>query len=1032
MDSPLIRTRIVGRHKEHKHEAQERGRRGRTAQSVLAVFAVFGYNRQSRPSFPPLEVQTMTRVLTATILCLLSPLPAFAGPPSPEGLKFFETKIRPVLVQRCYKCHSANAVKNKKLQGELLLDTRAGMLKGGESGPAIVPGNVKESLLVEAVQHDSLKMPPDSKLAAAIIADFIKWIEMGAPDPRDGELTPATLPEFDVETGRTFWSFQPLATVTPPQVKNTAWVRTDIDRFVLAPLESKGLRPNVGANRRTLIRRLYFGLWGLPPEPSDVEAYVNDSSADAHEQLIDRLLAGQHYGERWARHWLDLSRFAESNGYAFDKDRPAAYHFRDFVIKAFNEDMPFTRFVRLQIAGDQLEPNNYMAEAATGFLAAGPFTSQQTQKERERSRYEQLDDVVGTIGTSMLGLTLGCARCHDHKFDPLPTHDYYRFVACFSGTGFQDFDYDPDPVGTKSAKESFDAAHKPFLDARSQFEKGPLSGRLAQWLTTTSEPPPKETLGTWQVIGPFMAADFKTAYREAFSPEKEIDLNKVYDELSWVSRPEWKDGQVHNTLTGNNSANYLYRTIEVAAKGPLDISLGRDDAIKVWLNGKSVLAKEVTGGAAADQDKITLQLKAGSNDLLLKIVNASGPSGFYFSTKPSIPKNIQDILALAEEKRNDKQKGQLLKWYAPRDPDWAKLNQAEQEHLKNKPQPDITKVYAARKNGTTYNFGGDTRKVYFLARGDSNSKEGLATPGFLRVLTAGEVSEKHWLSTGTDDADSKQPPRIALANWLTDEKQGAGHLLARVIVNRLWQHHMGRGIVATPSNFGSQGAAPTHPEMLDFLAAELIRGGWKLKPIHRLILNSAVYRQSGEINSLAVETDPGNQLWWRRGATRLEAEVIRDALMAVSGSLDKQMFGAGSLDQTNPRRSIYLTVKRSNLIPMLQLFDAPDSIQGIGNRDVTTVPPQALSMMNSPLIRQLAEKLSNRVQTAANTTLQERVRTAYELTLSRPPSDAELGKMTDFIEDQTASYGDNKKAIELAMVDFCQLMFCLNEFIFVD
>jgi hypothetical protein len=243
---------------------------------------------------------------------------------------------------------------------------------------------------------------------------------------------------------------------------------------------------------------------------------------------------------------------------------------------------------------------------------------------------------------------------------------------------------------------------------------------------------------------------------------------------------------------------------------------------------------------------------------------------------------------------------------------------------------------------------------------------------------------------------------------------------------------MGRGIVATPSNFGSQGAAPTHPEMLDFLAAELIRGGWKLKPIHKLILNSAVYRQSGEINSLAVETDPGNQLWWRRGATRLEAEVIRDALMAVSGSLDKQMFGAGSLDQTNPRRSIYLTVKRSNLIPMLQLFDAPDSIQGIGNRDVTTVPPQALSMMNSPLIRQLAEKLSNRVQTAANTTLQERVGTAYELTLSRPPSDAELGKMTDFIEDQTASYGDNKKAIELAMVDFCQLMLCLNEFIFVD
>jgi hypothetical protein len=974
----------------------------------------------------------MNRVLFATLSCLLLAIPAFAEQLSPDDIKFFEAKIRPVLIQRCYKCHSGQAVKNNKLQAELLLDTRDGMLKGGESGPAIVPGDVESSLLVAAIRHDSIKMPPDSKLDAAIIADFVKWIEMGAPDPRDGESAELIRDEVDIEAGRTFWSFQSLSTAPPPEVQSSDWARTDIDRFILAELEAKGLKPSVEASPRTLVRRIYFDLWGLPPQPSDVESFLNDSSPDAYERLIERLLAGEHYGERWARHWLDLARFAESNGYAFDKDRPAAYHFRDFVIKAFNQDMSFARFVQLQIAGDQLEPNNYMAEAATGFLAAGPFTSQQTQKERERSRYEQLDDIVGTVGTSMLGLTIGCARCHDHKFDPLPTRDYYRFVACFSETGFQDFNYDPDSAGTKAAKATFDNAHKPFLDARVEFEKGQLPVRLAEWLSTKSDPPPLETLGDWHVIGPFTAADFKTAYRRAFAPEKEIDLDKTYDQLTWVAHPDWQDGQVHNTLNGTNSANYLFRTIEVAKKSALEISLGRDDAIKVWLNGKSVLAKEVTGGAAADQDKVTLQLKAGRNDLLLKIVNASGPSGFYFSTKPAMPKNIQVILDLTEDKRNEKQKQQLLKWYAPRDPDWIQLNQAEQEHLKKQPKPDITKVYAARRNGTTYNFGGDTRKVYFLARGDSNSKQGLATPGFLRVLTASEATDDRWLSAKSTDAKSTRPPRIALAHWLTDDKQGAGHLLARVIVNRLWQHHMGRGIVATPSDFGNQGAEATNPDLLDFLAAQLIRGGWKLKPIHQLILNSAVYRQSGASNSVAMKIDPENKLWWRRGGTRLEAEVIRDTLLSVSGSLDKKMFGSGSLDQTNPRRSIYLTVKRSNLIPMLQLFDAPDAIQSIGNRDVTTVPPQALSMMNSPLIRQLAEKFSKRIRAVPSTSPEQLVAAAYALTLSRPPTESERHTMTDFINGQAASYGGTERAMELAVVDFCQLMFCLNEFIFVD
>ncbi len=976
----------------------------------------------------------MIRVIAATVACvLLGQSQTSADQPSAEGLKFFETKIRPVLVQQCYECHSDKALAADELQGELLLDTRAGIRKGGESGPAVVPGDVKASLLVAAMRHESFKMPPDTKLAADVVADFAKWVEMGAPDPRDGTAAELAKSKIDIEAGRAFRSFQPLQAIEPPEVKNAQWVRTDVDRYILGALEAKGLTLNDEAGRRTLIRRAYFDLWGLPPNPADVDSFVNDTSPDAYERLVERLLEGQHYGERWARHWLDLARFAESNGYAFDKDRPAAYHYRDFVIKALNGDMPYDRFVQLQIAGDQLEPNDYMAQAATGFLAAGPFTSQQTQKERERSRYEQLDDVVGTIGTSMLGLTIGCARCHDHKFDPLPSRDYYRFVACFAETGFQDFDHDADPAGTQAAKAKFDGTHKPLVDARVKFEQEQLPVRLDQWLATQSEPPPREKLGVWQVIGPFAAADFKTAYKQAFAPEKEIALQKTYDQLKWTPRPEWKDGQVHNTLTGVNSANYLYRTIGVAQAGPLEVSLGRDDAIKVWLNGKQVLAKEVMGGAAADQDKVTLQLKVGSNDLLVKIINASGPSGFYFNTKPGIPKNIQDILNLAADARNAKHKQELLKWFAPRDPEWAKLNQAEQAHLKQQPQPKLTKVYAARKNGVTYNFGADTRKVYFLARGNSNSKQGLAPPGFLRVLTARDAPEEHWLTPPSADAKLPPlPPRVALANWLTDEQQGAGNLLARVIVNRLWQHHMGRGIVATPSDFGSQGAVPTHPELLDFLAAELIRGGWKLKPIHQLIMMSAVYRQSGETNALAAKTDPDNELWWRRAATRLEAEVIRDTLLTVSGSLDKTMFGKGSLDQASPRRSVYLTVKRGNLIPMLQLFDAPDSIQSIGHRDVTTVPPQALAMMNSPLVRQLAEKFAQRIHAAPDVPLETAVGDAYALSLSRPPTETERQQMIGFIQAQTASYGGTDKAKQQAVADYCQMMLCLNEFIFVD
>ena len=982
----------------------------------------------------------MRSILFSSLGIILLLSPAFSAEqtkpvkPTKEGLQFFESKIRPVLVNECYACHSLEAKKNNKLEGELLLDSSTAMLKGGDTGPSIVPGDVKKSLLMAAIRHESFEMPPKSKLSKQVIADFEKWIQMGAPDPRDGKVPEIKKEKIDIAKGREFWSFKPLSQAAPPAPQNKTWAKTPVDQFILSKQEERGISPNEQASRQTLIRRVYFDLWGLPPEPEDIEAFINDKSPDAYEKLIDRLLASQHYGERWARHWLDVSRFAESNGYAFDKDRPAAYHFRDFVIKALNEDMPYDQFIKLQIAGDQLGPTDYLSQAATGFLAAGPFTSQQTQKERERSRYEQLDDLIHTIGTATLGLTLGCARCHDHKFDPVSSHDYYRMIAAFAETGFQDYQHDRNPEKYNKEKAAFDIKHKPFIDARLKYEIEDIPFKLAVWL----EKKPKESIqpkfSVWHSVGPFKSANFEQAFNQRNEPEKKVDLKKTYTpaKLKWIPQSTWADGKIHNTLKGDNSANYLFRTIEVPAAGPLDVSLGKDDAIKVWLNGKQVLSKKVMGGVVVDQDQIKLALKAGENELLIKIVNASGPSGFYFKAKDTTPpKNIQTIVALGGDKRSGKQQQELLKWYAPYDAGWGKLNDAEQKNMKKHPNRDLMPVFAARKGGATYNFGADTRKVYYLVRGNSNRKNGLASPGFLQVLMTSDTQEKQWM---LEKAKKPKPrhPRIAFADWLTDTKQGAGHLLARVMVNRLWHHHFGRGIVATPSDFGTQGFRPTHPELLDYLATQLINHNWNLKPIHKMLMLSAVYRQSGNSNASGFKHDPANHLWWRRPAIRMDAEIIRDDLLAVSGVLDKKMFGPGTLNQEENRRSVYLTVKRDKLIPILQLFDAPDAIQSVGKRNVTTVPPQALAMMNSPFIRKLSEKFAKRVRPDDKKGLDQTVNDVYRIALSRKPSSEEQQQMLQFIHYQTESYGDNPKAGEMAVADFCQLIICMNEFVFVD
>ncbi|MCB9950082.1 MAG: PSD1 domain-containing protein [Planctomycetaceae bacterium] len=1149
-------------------------------------------------------------VIGSTLLLPLSLIAQDQGA-NRKGIDFFEAKIRPMLVTHCYECHSAGAAAKNKLKAGLFLDSREGMQMGGESGPAVVPGKPEESLLISALRHEDLEMPPKGKLEEELIGHFVKWVEMGAPDPREGGEV-VTSPKINIEAGRSHWAFQPLTSPLPPDVGGDGWAQTPIDQFILHRLTTAGITPNPLAEPQVLIRRTYFDLIGLPPTPEQLSRHLVrfelDSKA-AYEELIDELLASEHYGERWGRHWLDVVRFAESNGYAFDGDRPNAWHYRDFVIKALNSDMPYNEFIRQQIAGDLLAdvnaPTSGAAQvslntlAATGYLVAGPYTTQQTQKERERSRYEQLDDIVNTLGTSLLGLTMGCSRCHDHKFDPLPMYDYYNLAACFADVGFSDTGINMQPEQFRELKAAYDAAHAPLVAAQTKYEQETLPGQFEQWLTTltptvvaptakltlsewhhagpfagenfeqafanefdpekgvdlaatyvlgdstikwTPQPEWKddtvhntfngdnaanyifrvieseedqaislslgsddaikvwvngqeaiaklvgraaaagqesvqvpirkgrnellmkvvngggpsgfyfaatpvqlqkvEGIGSWWHVGPFPAANFDLAFSEVFAPEKGIDTAAAYDDgkLKWTEQPDWKDGEAHNDkLTGTNAANYLFRRIESPTPQVLSLSLGSDDGIKLWVNGREVLSKKVGRNvAAAGQETAVVQLAAGTNDILMKIVNGGGATGFYFAASPaSEPKEVADIINVAADQRNDDQKRKLVDWYKGFDPGWLALNAVVARHATEDPQPNLTNVFSARVNGTTYQFGEDTYKVYHLRRGNADNKEQEAAPGVLRVLlTAQEVK----LSDDTEPtpapgllkSEAGTPSRLALADWLTDSEDGAGALLARVMVNRLWYHHFGRGIVATPSDFGTRGEPPTHPELLDWLATELIRNDWQLKPIHKLIMMSSVYRQGTAVVESGAKIDPENMLLWRRSARRLEAEVIRDSLLAVTGELDTTLYGKGTLDLQSKRRSLYFTVKRSNLIPILKLFDAPDAMQGIGSREESTVAPQALALLNSPLVRDLAGKFAAKVRPTPDVTLEQAIGDAYLAAFGRVATGPEIATMQAFVEQQKASRGGDANAESLAVRDFCHLLLCMNEFVYVD
>ncbi|HZK79543.1 MAG TPA: PSD1 and planctomycete cytochrome C domain-containing protein [Humisphaera sp.] len=1069
----------------------------------------------------------MLRLASTLFAIFLAATPTISRA-DPAGDAFFEAKIRPVFVNHCYKCHSAQA---KKLKGALHLDTREGLLKGGENGIVLTPGKPDESKLIQAVRYtnDDLKMPPKDQLSKETVADLEKWVAMGAPDPRGAVAAPVVAApakrHIDLDAGRKYWAFQPLAKGEPPAVKAGDRVRTPIDRFVFAKLEQKGLAPNGAASRTALIRRAYADLIGIPPTPAQVDAFVNDASPQAWEHVIDTLLASEHYGERWGRHWLDIVRFAESNGYEFDADRRGAFEYRDFVIRAFNGDMPYDQFIRWQIAGDKLLPGNYEAGAATGFLVAGPSPGQITAKTAEPLRYDQLDDMISTLGSSMLAVTIGCCRCHDHKFDPLPQRDYYRLISCFADTDATELKLDPKPEIYQVAEAKWKADHAPLVAEWEKFMHERLPERVQQWT--------REGFGVdpapWRVLD-FDRADV------VVGGTPDMEKLKRLDDGSLLLENRAKRNETFTLVARTHARQITAMRIEaladklmpksgpgIGAKG--EFLLTRFALRATPLNGNGaavdVKLKSVRATPRAKGKKLVVGLdknpgsgwspaESGKDEAAIfefdKPIDFNGGAELTLSLKfdsgipfarpriaiasagaslmlegESQPQAKGELAAMLEESNDQitaKNQAEIARWMRRIDSQTADAYVPVSKHLEKEPKEQFKNVFAAGVRGG--------RPVYFLGRGETNKKNGLAPPGFLEVLMTAPEQDERWTVKGQQtvsaskisaarerllhpDAGSEvrrragsnveesgsseylrtgvvnkfasyevaskpttQPvePRVAMAKWITDTDSGAGQLLARVIVNRLWMHHMGRGIVATPNDFGVQGDAPSHLELLDWLAHDLISNGWHLKPLQKLIMTSAVYMEDGDATAANLAADPENKLFWRHPSQRLEAEAVRDSLLSVSGALQDTMYGPGTLDEASGRRSVYLTVKRSKPVLFMKVFDAPEAMQSIGERQVTTVATQALTLMNSPFVRTRAEQLALRARPKPDVDLDAAIAEAYRLAICRAPTAEETGRMHDFIERQGKTYAKN--GTDTAFVDFCQALLCSDEFVYVD
>jgi mono/diheme cytochrome c family protein len=1008
-----------------------------------------------------------------------------------QGLALFKSQVRGLLIKHCVECHGGTSTK-----ADFDLATRKSLMESG-----LVEKSARDSHLVlllthEAEPHMPYKAP---KLAEQEIAAIRKWIDLGAPydqplvEKKSGPPAPFEVTDAD----RDFWSFKPLQPGDPPTVNDSVWCRSAIDQFILAKLEAAGLKPNGLADPRTLLRRVHFGLTGLPPTPEETDAFIVASRQDqqaALDAVVGQLLDSPHYGERWGRHWMDIARFAESHGYEQDYNRPNAYHYRDFLIKALNADMPYDQFVRWQLAGDELAPDEPLALMATGFIGAGAFPTQLTEAEFESARYDELDDVVTTTGVAMLGLSLGCARCHDHKFDPISMEDYYSVASVFTKTIRSEIDVDLNPAANEQTRREHAAKVAELEAALKAFEQAELPGRFRTWL---QEHPPESSFGPWTTLagaavsssagtnfslqpdGTFLATGEAPA-REVITATGTTTLKQIssirLEALTHDSLPNRGPGRAGNgnfalgdlrvsirQLADGKSAGEAVNAKLAAARAThqqndsaLSVAASiDDDPVSGWAVDAGGIGKDqaavfdfaepiATNGSVEVTVTLTLNHPNTKHTLGRFRVTVSSLSGLKPEVGQSGPPpeivaalgNIHRAGGNGDVARSDWTAA--INWYRATDAEWQQQTQTLDALKKKGPELQLAKVMVSSEGFPHMSHHADGRgfphfypQTHFLLRGDPKQKQHVVSPDFLEVLMPAQSKFADWRVEKPAGWDRTSFNRAALANWITDTQQGAGALAARVIVNRVWHHHFGRGIVASTNDFGFSGERPTHPELLDWLAADFVANGWSLKRLHRQILLSSVYQQSGDFDEARAIIDRENQLLWRRSPRRLEAEAIRDAMLAVSGQLDTTMFGPGSLDQNMKRRSVYFFIKRSQLIPMMMLFDWPEHLVSIGNRASTTIAPQALMFLNSPQGRQYATALASSLP---GEDASKAVTAAYRTTLNRNPSDRELDLAIAFVNQQSAVYrsaGNGNPELQ-SLADLCQTIFGMNEFVYVE
>ncbi len=926
---------------------------------------------------------------SALLSCLT--VGVLAAAPTGAQLDFFEKRIRPILVERCYECHSAE----KKQKGGLSLDTRDAVLKGGDTGPALTAGDPEKSLFIEAVRYKNhdLQMPPKKQLAGSEVKALEEWVKMGAPDPRAAATVAKRGRVIDIAEGRKFWSFTPLARVETPKVADA---KSPIDAFIRAKLHDKGLTPAPPAGRRTLIRRATFDLTGLPPTPQEADDFLADKSPEAFDKVIERLLSSPHYGERWARHWLDVARYADSNGMDENIAYGNAWRYRDYVVRAFNADKPFDQFLTEQIAGDLL-PRSEDALAATGFLALGGKVL--AEPDMQKLEMDIIDEQIDTLGKAFLGMTLGCARCHDHKFDPVAQEDYYAMAAIFRSTR----SLADEKRGAIKYWHEHSIATPQQLEAKTKFDAD-LKAKKAEVAAISTK-----ARAAIQAEIQQRAADYLAAAALLRADATLADATAAVQ--------VGKAGDAANAAAKNQqpAASKLEPAIVLSCRKYLELQREHP----VFAKWRELAAKRDADGVRAHYAPIFSEaLATKKGPPYGALADAKG-----FLALPAKDSDVLDAATLAKI---------------------AAMTKDVEEFTAK--QPDLPSIMSVQDGSIVPTLAVHLRGSY-LTLGKPMER------GFPEVMRT---------SFTKPILPAKQSGRLELARWMSSSEHP---LTARVIVNRIWRWHFGAGIVASTDNFGILGAKPSHPELLDWLARTLIESGWSVKDLHRLIMKSATYQQSSSIADSGLQIadaagnaaiglpdnrkskienpkliDPENRLLWRANIQRLEAEEIRDAMLFTSGWLDTTIggktiplknrefvFNHTSKDATtyeSPRRALYLPIIRNHLYDMLEQFDYPDPTMPTGSRNSTVIAPQALIMMNAPVVMQSGEKLAARLAPLPDDL--QRVQRAYEMLFSRPPTEREKADALALLRDFSTT-GKPGRALAL----LCQTLFAANEFIYL-